>query len=85
MLLEYFGEAFDRAKCNQTCDNCRQADGSVESVDVSQLASSIVTFINAIHARGVTEALLIKVLMGSQDRVRFGVVFDPLAQTNNEG
>ena len=68
LLLEYFGEQFDRAKCRQTCDNCRAANGAAEVVDATLLARWTVQCLQAVHARGVTESLLVRVLLGSQEK-----------------
>lgn len=39
MLLEHFGEKFDREQCNGTCDNCRGvASGMVQEIEVTEAA-----------------------------------------------
>ena len=40
----------------------------MEAVDVTALAQAIVACVSAVHSRGLTEALLVKVLLGSQDK-----------------
>ncbi|MBE3042346.1 ATP-dependent DNA helicase RecQ [Candidatus Bathyarchaeota archaeon] len=40
-VLGYFGEAFDKADCNKTCDNCRSGARS-EQRDFTQVAKAIV-------------------------------------------
>lgn len=38
LLLNHFGEAFNRARCNQTCDNCRAlGEGNCEATEVDCL------------------------------------------------
>ena len=41
MQLEFFGEKFDRAKCNRTCDNCR-AQREPDRRDMTSVAKTII-------------------------------------------
>lgn len=40
-VLSYFGEAFDKADCKKTCDNCRKG-GVSERRDYSQIAKAVI-------------------------------------------
>ena len=40
MLLEHFGEKFDREQCRGTCDNCKSVKlGQVQEIDVTEAAT----------------------------------------------
>jgi bloom syndrome protein len=37
LIMQYFGEAFDKGRCKGTCDNCRDAR-PLETIDLTALA-----------------------------------------------
>jgi bloom syndrome protein len=52
ILLTYFDEPFDSANCNRTCDNCiLRGLQTVQTIDVTDAAASIVRIVNAIYTR----------------------------------
>lgn len=67
MQLEFFGEKFDRAKCNKTCDNCiagkesERRDLSAEGIIILQLLDDIIQ-----QQRKVTMAQVIQLYGGSK-------------------
>jgi len=46
MQLEFFGEKFDRAKCNQTCDNCKAG----RLPDARDMTAEAITIINLFNS-----------------------------------
>lgn len=62
LLLEHFGEAFDSALCNKTCDNCKNS-GEFKKLDVKDVARAVVDFIDR-HDSCVTRLQLQQVLLG---------------------
>jgi superfamily II DNA helicase RecQ len=71
MQLEFFGETFDRSKCNKTCDNCR--NGAVaEKRDLTGVAQTILRLLSAIadqkNGRGVTLLQLSELFRGSKSK-----------------
>jgi bloom syndrome protein len=67
MQLEFFGEKFDRAKCNKTCDNCiagkesEKRDMSAEGMTILQMLDDIIQ-----QQRKVTMAQIIQLYAGSK-------------------
>jgi bloom syndrome protein len=67
MQLEFFGEKFDRAKCNKTCDNCiagkesEKRDLSNEGLDILKLLDDIMQ-----QQRKVTMSQIIQLYGGSK-------------------
>jgi RecQ zinc-binding len=48
LQLRFLGEKFDSTKCNNMCDNCKQASGQglkIEKVDYSSHAKTLVQFV----------------------------------------
>ncbi|ORY50380.1 ATP-dependent DNA helicase [Rhizoclosmatium globosum] len=65
-VLQYFGERFDRALCNKSCDNCRNSF-SYESRDVTNDAKSIVSLLKSVPAHNnITLITLMDVWKGSK-------------------
>ncbi|KAJ6201304.1 hypothetical protein J3E72DRAFT_232767 [Bipolaris maydis] len=52
-VLGYFSEAFDPAKCNSTCDNCR-SDATFVTKDLTEYAAMAIKLVNRIHEDNVT-------------------------------
>lgn len=71
MQLEFFGEKFDRANCNKTCDNCR-AGKIVEKRDLTNLGKTILRLLQDVqmqkNGRGVTLPNLTDLLKGSKSK-----------------
>ena len=63
LILEYFGESFDKSRCNATCDNCIAIQScELTTVDVRPVANEIIDSLKH-HARNstwITEAALMK-------------------------
>jgi bloom syndrome protein len=62
-ILHYFGESFQAADCNKTCDNCK-IGGSFELQDYSETAKAILSVIQ-IYKR-MTSAQCIEILVGKR-------------------
>lgn len=70
MQLEFFGETFDRLKCNKTCDNCR-AGKMPDKRDMTAEADVIIDLFNdaSIKSRkGVTMLQLSELYRGSKSK-----------------
>ena len=70
MQLEFFGERFDRMKCNKTCDNCR-AGKQPEKRDMTAEAMTIINLFNCAsneNRRGVTMLQLSELYRGSKSK-----------------
>ena len=70
MQLEFFGEKFDRAKCNQTCDNCK-AGKLPDKRDMTAEAVTIVNLFNSASnksRKGVTMLQLSELYRGSKSK-----------------
>ena len=70
MQLEFFGERFDRMKCNKTCDNCR-AGKQPEKRDMTAEAIAIINLFNSAsnnNRRGVTMLQLSELYRGSKSK-----------------
>ena len=70
MQLEFFGETFDRARCNKTCDNCRNGKRA-EKRDMSDLGRTILQLLVDVQSQksrggGVTLVALTMLLRGSK-------------------
>ncbi|CAM9733396.1 unnamed protein product, partial [Phaeothamnion confervicola] len=53
LLLEYFGESFDRAKCNKTCDNCcAMTDFDAEEKDCADAARAMLRLAESLTGLG---------------------------------
>lgn len=69
LLLEYFGEKFDREKCNKTCDNCRLQQFSSQE-DVTQIARVALEALKIVRGNrsypSLTVTKLAKLLSGSK-------------------
>ena len=61
MQLEHFGEAFDRAGCNDTCDNCRDGMQSME-VDYTDVAKNVLNLIDQVKGETNDEGCTINQL-----------------------
>ena len=56
LQLQFFGENFDQANCNKTCDNCR--NGYVaESRDVTKETKQILQLLSSINSQGKSTTL----------------------------
>jgi ATP-dependent DNA helicase, RecQ family len=69
MQLEFFGERFDRSKCNKTCDNCKaglepeRRDLTSEALAILQLLSELMVMKNG---RGVSLSQVAELYRGSK-------------------
>jgi len=70
MQLEFFGEHFDRIKCNKTCDNCKTGK-LPEKRDMTAEAIAIINLLNSAsgdNRRGVTMLQLSELYRGSKSK-----------------
>jgi outer membrane protein assembly factor BamE (lipoprotein component of BamABCDE complex) len=70
MQLEFFGEQFDKAKCNQTCDNCKAGREAVRR-DMTDEARTILQLLESIQKQQgalVTLSQLSQLYAGSTAR-----------------
>ena len=68
MQLEFFGETFDSAKCNKTCDNCR-AGRIPEPKDLTNEAQTILRLLASIQkTKRTTLAQLTDLFRGSKSQ-----------------
>lgn len=70
MQLEFFGEKFDRLKCNKTCDNCK-AGKLPDKRDMTAEAITIITLFSSASSnnrRGVTMLQLSELYRGSKNK-----------------
>ena len=71
MQLEFFGEKFDRVKCNNTCDNCRSGK-EPEKRNLTTQAQSILQLLDDLlvqrNGRGATMAQLTELYRGSKSK-----------------
>ena len=71
LQLEFFGETFDRSKCNKTCDNCRLGRVS-EKRDMTEVALAVIQLFldvsNQRNGRGVTLTQLTDLYKGSKSK-----------------
>jgi superfamily II DNA helicase RecQ len=60
LILEYFGEVFDKHNCRETCDNCLATSMcELATIDVTEVANELVIRIHA-AVLPITEAVLLK-------------------------
>lgn len=52
-LLSRFGEPFDPADCNKTCDNCQNSQGDIVHIDCSAAAGNMVRLLKEAEGRGI--------------------------------
>jgi superfamily II DNA helicase RecQ len=71
LQLQFFGEMFDKAKCNKTCDNCR-AGRVAENRNMTNVAREILELLNDImsqkRGRGVTLHQLSELWRGTKSK-----------------
>ena len=71
LQLQFFGEKFDKSKCNNTCDNCR-AGRVAEKRDMSNAAREILQLLQSIadqkNGRGVTLHQLSELWRGTKSK-----------------
>eukprot|EP00516_Mucochytrium_quahogii_P003424 CAMPEP_0203757060 /NCGR_PEP_ID=MMETSP0098-20131031/10220_1 /ASSEMBLY_ACC=CAM_ASM_000208 /TAXON_ID=96639 /ORGANISM=" , Strain NY0313808BC1" /LENGTH=1059 /DNA_ID=CAMNT_0050649165 /DNA_START=95 /DNA_END=3274 /DNA_ORIENTATION=- len=71
LILEYFGESFPRAACNNTCDNCATPVVH-ETIDATGVAKAMVATLKtytAKHTKPITLNSLVKTLKGSKGAI----------------
>ena len=69
-ILHYFGEAYDEARCNGTCDNCR--DGKVDLPKIEQDVTHIaVAQIQAVQGQGRLTAGFINAIVAARGQGKF--------------
>jgi bloom syndrome protein len=66
-LLQYFGEKFDSAKCNEMCDNCQngQTDGFALLEDFTECAVALLTTVREL--KQVTLGKLVEIVTASKN------------------
>ena len=71
LQLQFFGEQFDKAKCNKTCDNCREGKVA-ESRNMTHPAREILQLLDGImsqkRGRGVTLHQLSELWRGTKSK-----------------
>ena len=77
LMLNYFGEEFDRRHCNKTCDNCQHYN-SYENVDMLSSAVPVMWVLREVLQKGLPITLnqLAQVATGSKSKAleKFGEV-----------
>ncbi|KAJ2892900.1 ATP-dependent DNA helicase sgs1 [Coemansia aciculifera] len=71
LVLSYFGEQFDVARCNKTCDNCRKRSQSpLEEADMMREACALIESVRTLLAQGHKTTLLqlTDILRGSKSK-----------------
>jgi bloom syndrome protein len=69
-ILQYFGERFDAAQCNDTCDNCRagRRSGTARKQDFTDSAMAILKAVRATHpTRESTMGKIVEVVTGKKN------------------
>jgi bloom syndrome protein len=83
LMLNYFGEEFDRANCGKTCDNC-QREGQYQAVDMGHYAQKLLFLYEELRAGGdITVVMLSKIASGGKDKTL--AKFLPLMKTQMPG
>jgi hypothetical protein len=75
MQLEFFGENFDRSKCNETCDNCKagKEPEKRDTTGVARMLLGLLTdFQNKRNGRGVTLLQVSELYRGSKTKSLVG-------------
>ncbi len=69
LQLQFFGELFDKSKCNETCDNCRSGN-IVDKRDMTGVAREILGLLSCLetqkNGRGVTLLTLSELWRGTK-------------------
>ena len=69
LQLQFFGELFDKSKCNKTCDNCRSGN-IVDKRDMTSVAREILGLLTCLetqkNGRGVTLLTLSELWRGTK-------------------
>lgn len=69
LQLQFFGELFDKSKCNKTCDNCRSGN-IVDKRDMTGVAREILGLLSSLetqkNGRGVTLLTLSELWRGTK-------------------
>lgn len=69
LQLQFFGELFDKGKCNKTCDNCRNGNVA-ESRNMTAVAREILGLLSCVqqqkNGRGITLVSLTELWRGSK-------------------
>ena len=69
-ILQYFGERFDAAQCNDTCDNCRAGrhNNTAQKKDFTDAALAILKAVRATHpARESTMGKIVEIVTGKKN------------------
>ena len=66
IMLQYFGERFERKDCKRTCDNCKHA-AQCERRDMTSLARGAMRIV---RAKKITLAMLVDAVKGSSVQAR---------------
>ena len=66
-ILNYFGEAFNKDKCNSSCDNCR-SKSRFESRDFSQYIPGALNLVGKVQPDNVTLLHCVDVFRGSKNK-----------------
>jgi bloom syndrome protein len=67
LQLQYFGEHFDRALCQRTCDNCENTI-AIEHKDFTELAQALVGIIREMADSDTLTPFVVDVLRGSKSK-----------------
>jgi bloom syndrome protein len=65
--MQYFGEKFDKSKCNKTCDNCI-ANIQSEFRDISEHVRNIISMLKILEKDSVTINLCIDIYRGMKNQ-----------------
>lgn len=65
-VLEYFGEKFDAALCNKTCDNClANESSSIQNRDLTEMTKCILAMVRGLESHKVTMLQSVDVFRGT--------------------
>eukprot|EP01138_Halocafeteria_seosinensis_P011875 gb/GECG01012136.1/.p1 GENE.gb/GECG01012136.1/~~gb/GECG01012136.1/.p1 ORF type:complete len:1277 (+),score=187.17 gb/GECG01012136.1/:1-3831(+) len=67
MILQFFGESFDKSACRKTCDNCKNAKEE-KNIDVTEDAKAIVRLLKQHHSQLTLKQLVTLYTGGKFDK-----------------
>ena len=74
-VLGYFDERFDKANCNQRCDNCKNTSEVVQE-DVTQNAHDLIELARQTSGHRITRAMLLDIYAGRKSSANLSKGFD---------
>ncbi|KAF3936941.1 hypothetical protein ABW19_dt0207577 [Dactylella cylindrospora] len=65
VVLQYFGEPFDKSNCNKTCDNCK-SDAKFVDRPVAEETKAIISIVKAAQDQNLTMTNAVSIFKGSR-------------------